>query len=138
MSQDRVGLSRVRKLGWHVATTANAETKNALAPDRCCQEDQHARSVTHFLVGAAGIIGVAEAFIYASHLFYNVSGARNRSGLMALHEFLLSAGLVAGSLSGGYISDAFGRYKPYWFGLLMVSGAIMLQGIIGAVVKKTD
>jgi MFS family permease len=89
------------------------------------------------LVAATGIIGIAEAFIYASHLFYNVSGAKSRSGLMALHEFLLSVGLVIGSLAGGYVSDAFGRYMPYWFGLLAVLAAMALQGIIGAVIKKT-
>ena len=89
------------------------------------------------LVAAAGIIGIAQAFIYASHLFYNVSGAKSRSGLMALHEFLLSVGLVMGSLIGGYLSDAFGRYMTYWFGLFAVCGAMIFQGIIWGAMRKT-
>jgi len=82
-------------------------------------------------IAAAGIIGIAEGFIYASHLFYNVSGAKSRNGLMALHEFLLSAGFVIGSLTGGHLSDSFGRYMPYWFGLFAVLGAMILQGACG-------
>jgi predicted MFS family arabinose efflux permease len=65
---------------------------------------------------AAGIVGICEAFIYVSHLFYGVSGGKKRSGLMAIHEFLLSCGMVVGSVAGGYISDSMGRYMPYWLG----------------------
>ena len=71
---------------------------------------------------AAGIVGICEGFIYVSHLFYGVSGGKKRSGLMALHEFLLSTGFVIGSVGGGFISDSFGRYVPYWLG----AGAILI------------
>ena len=90
-----------------------------------------------FLAATTGIIGIAQAFIYASHLFHNVSGTKSRSGLMALHEFLLSLGLVIGSLAGGYISDSFGRYMTYCFGLIAVCSAMVLQGIIWVTMKKT-
>jgi MFS family permease len=74
------------------------------------------------LFTAAGIVGICEGFAYVSHMFYGISGGKRRSGLMALHEFLLSSGFVIGSVAGGYISDSFGRYVPYWFG----AGAIFL------------
>lgn len=74
------------------------------------------------LFAVAAIVGISEGFIYLSHLFYGVSGGKRRSGLMALHELLLSSGVVIGSVAGGYISDATNRYMPYWFG----TGAILL------------
>jgi MFS family permease len=74
------------------------------------------------ILAAAAIVGVCEGFAYVSHMFYGISGGRKRSGLMALHEFLLSVGFVIGSVGGGYISDAFGRRAPYWLG----AGAILV------------
>ena len=82
------------------------------------------------LFAAAGIVGICEAFIYVSHLFYGVSGGKKRSGLMAIHEFLLSIGMVIGSVAGGYISDSFGRYVPYWFGVGAIFFALAVQGAI--------
>jgi MFS family permease len=87
------------------------------------------------MLAAAGVVGLSEAFIYTSHLFYGVSGGKRRLGLMAVHEFLLSSGIVIGSVVGGYISDGFGRYMPYWFGLWTVAAAIFAQAAIWYAVK---
>ena len=79
------------------------------------------------LLAAAALLGLAEGFLYTAHLFYGLTGSKQRSSLMAMHEFLLAVGLVAGSLVGGYLSDAFGRYTPYWYGLAAVGIAAILQ-----------
>jgi MFS family permease len=79
---------------------------------------------------AAGIVGICEGFIYVSHLFYGVSGGKRRSGLMALHELLLSGGIVIGSVAGGYISDASNRYMPYWFGAAAILLGLAIQAAI--------
>jgi MFS family permease len=82
------------------------------------------------LFAAAAIVGVCEGFAYISHMFYGISGGKKRSGLMALHEFLLSCGFVIGSVAGGYISDSFGRYVPYWFGAAAVLLGLAVQWAI--------
>jgi predicted MFS family arabinose efflux permease len=84
------------------------------------------------LLAAAGIVGTSQAFIYVSHLFYGVSGGRRRLGLMAVHEFLLSGGIVMGSVAGGYISDSFGRRAPYLFGTAAVVVGLLIQAAIRA------
>ena len=76
---------------------------------------------------AATIVGVMEGFLYAAHLFYGLTGSKQRSSLMAVHEFLLSIGLVAGSFLGGQLSDAFGRYMPYKFGVVAIAVAAAIQ-----------
>ena len=79
---------------------------------------------------SAGFAGVSQAFLYSSHLYYGVSGAKNRSGRMAVHEVILSAGIAVGSVAGGYLSDDFGRYAPYWFGIgVMAAGLLVQSGI---------
>jgi MFS family permease len=40
----------------------------------------------YILFVAFALLGGCEAFVYVSHLFYGVSGGKNRSGLMAIHE----------------------------------------------------
>jgi len=71
------------------------------------------------------IFGLAQAFVYASHAFYGVSGGKKRSGLMAIHELVIGAGMSSGFLAGGVLSDHFGRRAPYLF-----CGAVVLLGLI--------
>jgi len=77
---------------------------------------------------AATLSGVAQGFLYSSHLYYVVSGEKHRSARMAIHEITLSIGFLAGSIAGGYISDQFGRLAPYWFGSAVVAAGLLLQG----------
>ena len=78
-----------------------------------------------FLV-AAVVLGSSGAFIYSSHLYYGVSGSKRRSARMAIHETVLSIGFFNGSLVGGYLSNHFGRYMPYWFAL-----GVLAVGFVG-------
>jgi MFS family permease len=75
---------------------------------------------TAFFVVAV-LMGLGQAFIYISHQFYAASQSTKRSGSMALHEILLSAGQIIGFVAGGYLADFFGRrVVPYWFGLFVI------------------
>ena len=49
---------------------------------------------------------------------------------MAVHEIILSLGMTGGSLIGGYLSDLFGRYVPYWFGIAVLAVSALAQLII--------
>jgi len=76
----------------------------------------------------AVLMGFGQAFAYVSHQFYAASQSRNRSGSMALHEILLSAGQIMGFLAGGYLADSFGRRAvPYWFGFSVVLIGMIVQ-----------
>lgn len=87
------------------------------------------RQLIVFYVTAV-LIGAAVGFIYSSHLFYGVSGGKKRSALMAIHEGTLSMGFIIGALAGGYLSDTFGEYMPYWFGLAAITTGAITELVI--------
>lgn len=76
------------------------------------------------------VFGGSFGFLFASHLYYVVAGSRNRSACMLLHELGGSTGMFIGSLAGGYLSDSFGRYMPYWFGIAIITVTSMAQWLI--------
>ena len=75
------------------------------------------------------LIGLSQAFVFCSHMFYGVSGGRKRSGLMAVHELILASGLATGAVVGGLLSDHIDRQAPYWF-----CGAVVLSGLLAQVI----
>jgi MFS family permease len=75
---------------------------------------------------ASGLAGIWYGYVYSSHQYYGVSGGTKRSGLMAIHETMIGAGYASGALFGGILSDAWGRYSPYYFGI----GIILAGGVI--------
>jgi len=77
--------------------------------------------------------GIIYAFLYASHLYYIISGAKQRATKTVIHEMYLSAGAIVGSFAGGFLSDHFGRYSPYYFGLVVL--AIGMVGLTAAQIK---
>jgi len=82
------------------------------------------------LTFAVALVGVGASFMYASHIYYGVSGGTRRAGRMAIHEIILSLGFAAGGIFGGILSDTYGRYSPYWFGFIVVVIGLIIQGII--------
>lgn len=76
---------------------------------------------------ATGFAGITQAFLYSSHLYYGVSRALNRIGRMAIHEVILAIGIALGSVVGGYLSDNFDRYVPYWFGIGVMTVGLLFQ-----------
>jgi MFS family permease len=82
------------------------------------------------LFAAAGLAGGGQAFLYASHLYYGISGAENRQRRTMIHETTLCLGMLIGSLAGGYLSENVGPYSPYWFGFCVVVGGLGAQLVI--------
>ncbi len=52
--------------------------------------------------------GVLFAFQYSNSLFHGVSGSVNREKRMAVHEGVLTAGLITGAVGGGVVYQSFG------------------------------
>jgi len=86
---------------------------------------------TPFLLGAIiSCIGFFMAASYFNSMFHGVSGSTNRSSRMAIHESLISSGLIIGSVIGGFIYQRFSMVHVYGFcASFMVFGAI-LQGAL--------
>ncbi|MHC4396716.1 MAG: MFS transporter [Planctomycetota bacterium] len=82
------------------------------------------------LFSAVILVGGGQAFLYASHLYYGISGAQDRQRRTMIHEMTLCLGMVIGSLVGGYLSDNVGPYAPYWFGFCAVAGGLVVQFVI--------
>jgi MFS family permease len=79
----------------------------------------------------AVLIGLGQGFIYISHQFYAASQSTKRSGSMAVHEILLSAGQILGFIAGGYLAAYFDRrFLPYWFGFCVVVVGLVAQMIV--------
>jgi len=70
-----------------------------------------------------GALGLVLAMVYNNSLFYGTSGAPDRDRRATIHEALLTAGQVLGSISGGMLYQAFSL--PVVFaalGLLLAAG----------------
>ncbi|MBN1766199.1 MAG: MFS transporter [Sedimentisphaerales bacterium] len=80
--------------------------------------------------------GCGGAIAYSSHLFYGMSGSRKRSRRMAIHEGTIAAGVVIGSLSGGYLSNYLGPYQPYKFGLLIIASGLLVQMVVWHTLRR--
>ncbi|MHB0945964.1 MAG: MFS transporter [Sedimentisphaerales bacterium] len=87
-----------------------------------------------FLAAALG--GISYGFAYSSHQYYGVSGGKNRSRLMAVHEIFVGGGLSIGALFGGMLSDAFGRYSPYKYACGFIIAAAVAQAAIWFFLRK--
>ena len=85
---------------------------------------------------ASGMAGVWYGYVYSSHQYYGVSGGTKRSGLMAIHETIIGAGFATGSLFGGILSDAFGRYSPYWFGCSVIIAGGLVQIVVWFIARR--
>ncbi len=70
------------------------------------------------------LFGFIFSLIYMQSIFHGVSGAINRSRRMMIHEVLLTAGMVLGSIFGGYI------YEKVDFSTVMVDFSIFMIAVI--------
>jgi MFS family permease len=71
--------------------------------------------------------GICQAFSYFNSMFHGISGSINRSGRMAVHESLVSSGLVMGSLFGGLLYQRFSMSFLYTIGAAWVLFGLLLQ-----------
>ncbi len=70
--------------------------------------------------------GLIMAQAYSSSVFHGVSGSVQRSKRMAVHETLLTVGMVSGSVLGGVIYDAAGINTAFIFA---GTAALVLSGV---------
>jgi DHA1 family multidrug resistance protein-like MFS transporter/DHA1 family quinolone resistance protein-like MFS transporter len=75
-------------------------------------------------------MGIGMAFSYFNSLFHGVSGSINRSGRMAVHESLISSGLIVGSVVGGVLYQKFSMILVYNFCTAFILLGILLQGLL--------
>ncbi len=71
------------------------------------------------------LIGAFMSLSYFNSLFHGVSGSINRAGRMAIHESILSAGLIVGSSIGGLLYERYSMSLVYLFcaGLVLLGTA---------------
>lgn len=74
--------------------------------------------------------GLCVGVCYSSNLFYNVSGGTQRARLMAIHELLLSSGLVVGSTGGGWITDWISLRAAYPACSAMILAGLLAQMLL--------
>jgi len=76
--------------------------------------------------------GVLFSISYANSLFHGVAGSENRSGRMAVHEGVLTAGMVAGASVSGFLLQTFGVQTVFLFAggalILVVIAQLFLTG----------
>ena len=76
---------------------------------------------------SAIILGLAFGFAYSSHLYYGASTSSRRSVRMAIHELVISIGIIVGSGTGGYLGKHYGGYSPYWFAIAVVCLGVVVE-----------
>ncbi|MBL8992490.1 MAG: MFS transporter, partial [Spirochaetia bacterium] len=82
-----------------------------------------------FLIGVfLALLGVLIAMSYMSSIYHGVDGAPNKSARMAVHEILLTLGILLGAYAGGWLYEWRG-VAAVWLGasgLLIVGLAAMV------------
>ena len=83
------------------------------------------------------LIGGLRAHSYNNSLFHGVSGSKNRTGRMAVHEALLAGGLICGSAVGGYLYQHYSIDAAYYFCAGCVLFGALLQAVLYFVLRGT-
>jgi MFS family permease len=82
------------------------------------------------------LFGLLFALSYDNSLFHGVSGSLRRSTRMAVHESLLTAGMIAGSAIGGILYQS-GRFtRVLVFGCAVVAVAAAAQAALVLIFRK--
>jgi len=82
------------------------------------------------------VFGLLFSLSYNNSLFHSVSGSLRRSTRMAVHEGLLTAGMVSGSAIGGYLYQS-GRFvRVLMFGCAVVAAATAVQVVLVLLLRK--
>lgn len=82
-----------------------------------------------FAVGLAAL-GLVQALCYNSSIFYGASGAVDRARRMTIHEALLTAGQILGSIGGGMAYQAYSWQTVFIFLAVIVAGGLVAQLIL--------
>ena len=82
------------------------------------------------------IMGFGFGFAYSSHLYYGACSSKKRSAQMAIHEVTISLGVIVGAGTGGYLSENFGVYRPYWFSIIVLALGLIAQVVVYIALKS--
>ena len=93
------------------------------------------RTVPGFSVVLA-LFGLLFALSYDNSLFHGVSGSLRRSTRMAVHESLLTAGMIAGSAIGGILYQSGQFTRVLVFGCAVVAVAAAAQAALVLIFRK--
>ncbi len=75
--------------------------------------------------------GLVMAFIYSMSLFYGASGASDRDRRVTIHEALLTAGQILGSIAGGLVYQLVSWSSIFiWLAVLMAAGLALQVGMV--------
>ncbi len=80
--------------------------------------------------------GILFAFHYSNSLFHGVSGSINREGRMAVHEAVLTAGVITGAVSGGELYQRFGMHVVFFTTGFLLFLLFLVQLIILATQRR--
>lgn len=73
---------------------------------------------------ALGLAGLALSLAYSASIFYGASGSLDRDRRMTIHEALLTAGQIVGSVAGGLIYQTWS-----WSGIFVALAPFLLAGL---------
>ncbi len=80
------------------------------------------------------LFGFSSAMSYTGSLFHGVAGSLNRARRMAIHESVLAAGLVLGSVAGGWLYEYLSPGGVFGMTALCLAGLTGVQTLVGRVV----
>ncbi len=73
------------------------------------------------------VFGVLFALNYDESVFHGVTGSRKRSTRMAIHEALLTLGIVTGSIAGGFLLENYSMNTVYIFSITVIIITLLIQ-----------
>jgi MFS family permease len=85
---------------------------------------------------AMALFGLLFALSYNNSLFHGVSGSLRRSTRMAVHEGLLTAGMVIGSAIGGILYQSGPFLRVLVFGCSIVAAAAAAQAALALIFRR--
>ena len=84
------------------------------------------------------LLGSFRALNYSSSFFHGVSGSVNRSGRMAIHEALLAAGLIFGSVFAGELYQRYSMTAVYLFCAAVVLCGAVVQIVLHLILRDSS
>ena len=84
------------------------------------------------------IVGVIVGQGYTNSIFHGVSGVADKSWRMAIHEMIISAGMILGSISAGLAYGAFGITAAYLITAAIWMIDFIVAGILLNLMRKRE
>lgn len=93
---------------------------------------------TFTLVAGLALVGLVTGMSYSYSIFHGVAGSANRAARMAVHESLLSLGVLNGGVIGGLIYDRFSMMTVYAVLAGVVLASLAAQAAICFWARKVE